>query len=444
MSNSTFCGAEPFWANACVGNNGNPTYVQYSKGYSQAANTLIDLVLSGRGIELAVDDFIYPVCFNMRHSIELRLKGAIEELIKIAEIRGLSLDFNLSGSHDIGNIWFFFKRESEELDSRYEEYNLLIDSTIRDVAEIDSTGQTFRYPVDVESQKHLTEVATINFLVLKVKFNHLEENLDKLHYLNTYLLEEYKLMTFTKKMSRLQLFHLAKDLPSRDKWKADNFNQTKIDLRDKYGLSSNDLTKAINLILSNYEMAPMIGGLIDLQGIGYEDLYMLLDEWVAINPEVSNRSLGTLGFEVVSTSDTDSMVKAFQKSQESRAARNVVWEKLKDVITPEKLAGIKALFYFARELKFCEYYLITYEYELKEASSYHKSNDKEFKNSFMHLFSKSNFVENIIESLYFLKHTELADQIISRYELSESFSWIEGAKSRDKFKLPDICGYNKI
>ncbi|TOQ18334.1 hypothetical protein CGH00_23400, partial [Vibrio parahaemolyticus] len=104
MSNSTFCGAEPFWANACVGNNGNPTYVQYSKGYSQAANTLIDLVLSGRGIEFAVDDFIYPVCFNMRHSIELRLKGAIEELIKIAEIRDLSLEFNLSGSHDIGNI----------------------------------------------------------------------------------------------------------------------------------------------------------------------------------------------------------------------------------------------------------------------------------------------------------------------------------------------------
>lgn len=171
---------------------------------------------------------------------------------------------------------------------------------------------------------------------------------------------------------------------------------------------------------------------------------MLLDEWVAINPEVSNRNYDTIGFEVVSTSDTDSMIKAFQKSQESKTARNLAWEKLNNVITSEKLAAIKALFYFARELRFCEYYLTIYEQEFKEASSYYQLNNDEFKKSFMHLFRKSNFIDNIIESLYFLKHNELADEIISQYGLSESFPWLEEAKSRDKFKLPDMCGYNKI
>jgi len=45
----------------------------------------------------------------MRHSIELRLKGAIEEIIKISKLKGKNLEFDLSGSHDIGNIWEFFQ-----------------------------------------------------------------------------------------------------------------------------------------------------------------------------------------------------------------------------------------------------------------------------------------------------------------------------------------------
>lgn len=56
-----------------------------------------------------VDNLIYPICFNMRHSIELRLKGAIQEIIKISKLKGVSLKFDLCGSHDIGNIWSFFQ-----------------------------------------------------------------------------------------------------------------------------------------------------------------------------------------------------------------------------------------------------------------------------------------------------------------------------------------------
>ena len=142
--NSTFCAADPWWANACVGNNGDPSYVDYSQGFSTAANVLIDQVLAGEGIKLSVDTLIYPVCFNMRHSVELRLKGAIQELIEIAEIKALKISFDLTGSHDIGNIWSFFKEQSEKIDHRYTFINNLIHSTIHDIASIDATGQTFR------------------------------------------------------------------------------------------------------------------------------------------------------------------------------------------------------------------------------------------------------------------------------------------------------------
>ena len=36
--NQTFVCAEPSHLNACVGENGNPNYVQYAIGFSQAAN----------------------------------------------------------------------------------------------------------------------------------------------------------------------------------------------------------------------------------------------------------------------------------------------------------------------------------------------------------------------------------------------------------------------
>lgn len=190
--NQTFICAEPSWANACVGENGNPSYVQYAMGFSQAANLLIDQVIED-DIKYPVDDFIYPVCFNMRHSVELRLKGAITDLQRLEKIAGKNLDFDLSGSHDIGRIWDFFKTKSEEFDSRYRAINQNIEPTILDIADIDATGQTFRYPVSTESQKHLVEVGCINFVVLKERFNALEAHLDTLLDLNDFLVLEYEL-----------------------------------------------------------------------------------------------------------------------------------------------------------------------------------------------------------------------------------------------------------
>lgn len=169
MKNSTFRGADPIEFNACVGNNGVVDYLTYAKGFSKAANLILDQVLNTDGDD--IDSFIYPICFNMRHSIELRLKGAIEEIDTLAKIQKLKLDgFDLAGSHDIGNIWQYFQTNSESLDNRYKIINDALKTTILDIAEIDSTGQTFRYPFDTENKKHLTEQRIISCLVLKKFF----------------------------------------------------------------------------------------------------------------------------------------------------------------------------------------------------------------------------------------------------------------------------------
>jgi len=93
-----------------------------------------------------------------------------------------------------------------------------VSPTIEDIAEIDATGQTFRYPFNIESQKHLVDVRLINFLTLKIKFNALEKNLDQLLNLSDYLIEEYSCGTFTNKLSRADLFVIASALPPISQW----------------------------------------------------------------------------------------------------------------------------------------------------------------------------------------------------------------------------------
>ena len=89
--NKYFKGGEPTWANACVGENGNPSYTEYYKGYSKAANVLLDAVISDKGVRLWLDDFIYPICFNFRHSIEFILVKSLPLKIHLLALTILDL-----------------------------------------------------------------------------------------------------------------------------------------------------------------------------------------------------------------------------------------------------------------------------------------------------------------------------------------------------------------
>jgi len=193
--------------------------------------------MSSRGE--CVDDLIYPICFNMRHSIELRLKGAIEELIKISKIKGGNLEFDLAGSHDIGNIWKFFVCESNCLDRRFEDVNATLQQTIIDIAGVDATGQTFRCPIGRESKKHLMDVGgLINCRLLYRKFYELEKNLETLHWFTGYLIREYQQGTFTRNLSRANIFQIAKQLPPRLEWSNGKFGDVKSRVKCKYGIGS--------------------------------------------------------------------------------------------------------------------------------------------------------------------------------------------------------------
>lgn len=431
-SNSTFCSSDPTWANACVGNNGAPGNWEYSKGYSCAANLLIDQILLNRGMEYPVDVFIYPVCFNMRHSVELRLKGAIQQLQVISEIRGENLQYDYAGSHDIGQIWDFFDAKSQAIDARYAEINNNLKTKILDIAEVDPTGQTFRYPFSSESQKHLVDVSIINFRNLKDQFNSLESDLDILHQLSTYLIDEYDQGSFTKNLSRKQIFNIAQRLPDRRKWSEDSFDEARNEIKDFFGLGSNGLSSAIKIIEGHYEFAPLIGVLPPLKGVTESEVIQFFNVWSRLH----NISSDEIGYLAESGSEF-----CAEDVLSQHKTKTEIWENMSRTLTPEMLAGLTTLFYFGGELDFSEAYVAMYENRLKYATNTFSRSQDDVKREFLHILSKPNAMYNFVRTLYFLNHKCLAETLVASHDLDTKYSWLDDARSGKLFEKRAYYGY---
>lgn len=374
----------------------------------------------------------------MRHSVELQLKGAIQQLQKIAEIRGEGFEFDLSGSHDIGRIWHFFRTKSQSVDARYTALNERIETHILDIAEVDPTGQTFRYPIDTQSQKHLTKVSVISFYHLKVQFSILRDNLTTLYRLNEYLVDEYLTGTFTRNLSRLELFNLAQNLPNRETWRNSSFNTKKKELKQAFSLSSRELSFAIKLIENHYEFSSLIGMQQPLRGVSNDVVAEFFSQWIRVHEVPFDSSVTDP--ESRSMSDVvDDWFKKFEGSEPIYTTEEAIWDEMSPLISPAVIAGLNALFYFSYELDFSERYIIIYENQLKSASSELLQSKEQFKGRFYSLLSKTNAMHNIVKSLCFLNQNQLIEELVASYELDTKFSWLCEARSRFLFKKPDYC-----
>ena len=280
QQNSTFRSSEPTWANACVGDNGYPQIFDYASGFADAANLLLDQVIKDHGLSHHVDNFIYPICFNMRHAAELFLKAATVSLQKLYKIRGQAIEpFDLEGSHDLGKIWSYVKSNALAFDERYNKLIEALSRGLNDIAEIDSTGQVFRYPFDRENNKHLVAVSVINIIVIRDQWRPLERQLRNLDRLNDDLLLEYAQGAFTAHLSRYQLGKIAAALPRRESWGTAAFNAAKASIRSTYALSGNEFSKALNIIQECRDLAALFGYVTDIPGLKEESIGRFFDIW---------------------------------------------------------------------------------------------------------------------------------------------------------------------
>jgi hypothetical protein len=413
FKNSTFTISNPVWANACVGDNGNPQIINYAEGFIKAASLLINKLIEDKCRSLDVDAFIYPICFNMRHGVELHLKGAIENLRTLAMHQRRELSkFSIVSTHDLGIAWKFILKNAPLIDKRFLPILTQLKQYIGDIAEVDLTGQVFRYPYDVGNQKHLVDVGNINIIVLKQRLDELAARLSKLNDLNIELIAEYECGSFTSKLSRQELLELASKLPKRSQWGGGGFTEVKTSLMAAYKLSSNDFSRALSMIQDNYEMSQLIAAPLGLEAVDELVLHTFFDFWVIIHDIEKVRNPKPP--ESFSFTDFDHFGVNANDIKNQHIKRRQWWADNGSVFTVAKVSELNALYYFAEcGLTYSEHFKLSRE-QFKTGNNIDRLQDNVY-----HLLKKTHAMSGVLNSLNFLGQTDLVNGLMDRYDLKK-------------------------
>jgi hypothetical protein len=171
---SLFSGSGDWNAEAVLGVfDGNGLY-EYATAYKDAADALVEGVLSHR---LVADSTVYPVLYLYRHYVELILKG----INHIGEQLHKTPNQSLEG-HRIDDLWQTVRPQLEQaFPEAAKAVTDAVEKCIREWAEIDGSGEAFRYAGKRQSQgggQTLTRGRQVNLAHLREVMNGLSMFLD--------------------------------------------------------------------------------------------------------------------------------------------------------------------------------------------------------------------------------------------------------------------------
>lgn len=150
----------------------------YVYGYYLAARELVESALGAE----PQDVLFYPICFNYRHYLELHLKGLIHssekfylKLKKCGEAKGEVEEMkrdDLNHTHSLHSLLNLFEERlggisEESLDSK-------VRSTILNLHETDTSGQTYRYFRTTNGEESIQERKQVDLA-------RLSERMEKVH-----------------------------------------------------------------------------------------------------------------------------------------------------------------------------------------------------------------------------------------------------------------------
>lgn len=417
--NATFRGAEPSWANACVGNNGSPGYREYAEGFSDAANMLLAHVLDNEE-RSSVDILVYPICFNIRHAVELRLKHAIIKIKYLYEVKKIIKVFDIVTIHDINKLWEIIIDSCAELDRRFIVATDKIAEYVNDIGQIDPTGQTFRYPYNNDDVKHLTNESIINLFVIKKRFLKLSEYLSYFINLIDDIIVEYEQGLFTSKLSREDLFQITKVIPAHKNWGTEEFHIAKKQIIGIYNLSNNDFSRALNAIKQHREFSYLIENKNQNIEISEATILNFFQYWIKLNPQakISKEEQEKINRQRIDNilNDFDFEPRSHKSIIESIVHQDKIFEEYWRLhgcnLTNLDIAYL-ATFYSNIDFDYSERFFRTFNYELKVATKIPKENKMNIKS----LFSKFRYLEKTIDNLLLLKEIEIAKNLISYLEI---------------------------
>lgn len=132
----------------------------YATGYKEAADILIERVLSDR---MWMDMLVYPIVFLYRHYLELRLK----ELV-ISGSQLLDEDAGNIHGHSLIYWWKEARKIFEKVWPDDEKADLdSVENCILQFASKDSGSDSFRYPVNTKGEKTLDGLNLLNLRQFK-------------------------------------------------------------------------------------------------------------------------------------------------------------------------------------------------------------------------------------------------------------------------------------
>lgn len=280
--NDTFRYGDDYRLNACVGNNGYIDLDRYYDGYRQATMLMLSNI---NNASFVPDSMVYPIVYSARHSLELFLKLQIHLLYTVEEVViGEEPDqFNMN-THSISDCFEEFERLTN-IDDRYEVHVTKLREYSNDFAQIDDTGETFRYPDDHQGAKHLLNLYCINLGNFADRYTQMCEVISDIECITGLLYPEYLTGSIVRGVSRHCIEAISKRLPEREDWRSEEFTIVKNEILEEYGISSRVFQEVLNFIQKHYEFASNIGMEIPLPTLTKEQMQLFMELYNRFNDD---------------------------------------------------------------------------------------------------------------------------------------------------------------
>ena len=227
----------------------------------------VEILIKSLKVSQEVEDLlVYPIVYNARHSIELSLKIVIKMLWELERKKKIShlVEFIVERKKKLHthNIEELYKMacENKNIDRRIPAYFENIEDMIQ-FYYFDEEGDAFKYELNKDDQPHMikNKISHISIELLETEFKEVMKKFDDLICFLESCVDEYSLGTFTKSLSRVDIWEISKKLPAYEEWSTEKFKEVKEQIKQKYRLGSKELSDALNLIKEHRLFSTNIG-----------------------------------------------------------------------------------------------------------------------------------------------------------------------------------------
>jgi len=155
-----FIEGEDWYHNACL-NYVSPAqqWDWYARGYKLAGDALVDHAMMARHDR---DVLVFPIVFNYRQYLELRLK----DLVSVSG-RLLDRQRDIPNHHDLVKLWREVRPNLEAVWPEGREHHDAIEEKIEEFSKFDAASCAFRYPVDKKGRAALPDLRRVNLRHLR-------------------------------------------------------------------------------------------------------------------------------------------------------------------------------------------------------------------------------------------------------------------------------------